>query len=109
MTPEGRVKEIIKRVLDRYKPELIGEWPVLNGMSTPTLDYNGCFKGYSFKIEAKAPGKKLTPRQVQISKQWQAAGCKIFEIDGDVTQLVFWLEVLHNSPSASQLIKGYKP
>ena len=95
-TPESKIKAMLKKVLDSYKPHLAHESPVQNGMGTPTLDINGCYYGHAFKIEAKAPGKKPTDRQVQTMNIWNKAGCAIFVIDGteSVTELRIWLEAV---------------
>lgn len=61
MTPEGRIKQQIKAVLKAagaYK-----FMPVQNGMGDPALDFFVCHRGWFIAIEAKAPGKKPTPRQ----------------------------------------------
>ncbi len=60
-TPEGRVKDAIKKSC-----KLLGAYyymPVSNGMGAPALDFIICYMGYFFSIEAKAPGKKPTARQ----------------------------------------------
>lgn len=89
MTPEGRTKAKVKRVLG--KPGIYFHMPVQNGMGAPTLDFVGCAAGQFFAIETKAPGKKPTPRQEITISQMQAAGGKVFVIDGDTTELEAWL------------------
>jgi Holliday junction resolvase len=67
MTPEGRVKEGIKRQL-----KALGAWyfmPVSNGMGQVGIpDIICCYKGVFVAIEAKAPGKKanLTENQKRV-------------------------------------------
>lgn len=95
VTPEGRVKQAIKDVLNRFRPKLYHHWPVQNGMGEPTLDCNGAINGRYFAIEAKAPGKKMTPRQEVTAAKMRAAGARVFEIDGDDDQLSYlnaWCE-----------------
>lgn len=87
MTPEGRVKAAIKKVLDRYKPDLYAHWPVQNGMGAPTLDCNAEVRGIAFHIEAKAPGEKPTERQQKTIREIERAGGKVFVIDGQQSQL----------------------
>jgi Holliday junction resolvase len=66
-TPEGRVKEAIKKYL-----KSIGAWyfmPVSNGMGQVGIpDIICCYKGVFVAIEAKAPGKKanLTENQKRV-------------------------------------------
>lgn len=94
-TPEGRVKDQVKKVLNKFKPHLYHHWPVQNGMGAPTLDCNGAINGRAFSIECKAPGGKLTDRQLFTAAQMRAAGVRVFEIDGspeDLHQLHAWLE-----------------
>ena len=61
MTPEGRVKNEVKKQL-----KAIGAyqfWPVQSGMGAPALDCYACLAGRFVAIETKAPGKRPTPRQ----------------------------------------------
>lgn len=83
MTPEGKVKVRVKRILEPYKPALYAHWPVQTGFGAPTLDCVGWFFGQSFAIETKAPGKKPTPMQLSTMRDMKAAGAKIFLIDGE--------------------------
>lgn len=91
MTPEGRVKMLVKRVLDESKA--YHHWPVVNGMGAPTLDCIACYRGRYLAIETKAPGKKPTERQVRTISQIAAAGGKVLVIDGDagIAELKRWL------------------
>lgn len=72
MTPEGRVKEAIKKCLHKHgfvragsslkdRPADPKGWyymPVQNGMGVSGIpDFVGCWLGRFFSIEAKAPGK----------------------------------------------------
>lgn len=82
MTPEGKVKADVKKVLTKYGEELDAFWPVQNGMGSPALDCIVCYLGQHIEIETKAPGKKPTPRQeITIAKK-EKAGAKVFVIDG---------------------------
>ncbi len=61
MTPEGKVKNEVKKQL-----KLLGAyqfWPVQTGMGAPTLDCLCSINGRFVGIETKAPGKRPTPRQ----------------------------------------------
>jgi len=89
VTPEGRTKKLIDTVLKRHGAYY--HKPVQSGFGSPTLDYVGCYKGKFYAIEAKKPGAKPTPRQELTIKIMQAAGAKVFVIDGDVSELESWL------------------
>ena len=93
MTPEGKVKSKIKRVLDKYKPYVYYDMPVPTGYGKSGLDFNGCVLGFYFQIEAKAPGEWLTPRQRQTAMKILAAGGRVFTVSSDetVARLEDWL------------------
>lgn len=61
LTPEGKVKEKVKRLLREHN----AHWhcPVQNGMGAPSLDFICCHVGRYFGIETKAGNKGPTPRQ----------------------------------------------
>ena len=78
-TPEGKVKDAIKKMCKR-----VGAYyfmPVQNGMGAPTLDFLICYKGLFFGVETKAPGKKATPRQeLTMSAIRQSSGwCAVID------------------------------
>lgn len=56
--------------------------PVQMGYGMPTLDDLACLQGRFIGLEAKAPGKKPTPRQEQTIKAIHAAGGIAFWFDG---------------------------
>ena len=94
MTPEGRVKAAINVILSQAK----NVWwfmPVQNGMGKATLDYIGSHYGRAFAIEAKAPGKSLTPRQENTIRDMRKAGVTAFVVDGTdrhpIEPLMRWL------------------
>ena len=91
MTPEGQVKAKIKRLLSSFRPRLYYHMPVQNGMGSPTLDFNGVVASRRFDIEAKAPGQKPTSRQSMTIEDLEAAGSRVFVIDGDTTELEDWI------------------
>lgn len=83
MTPEGKVKAEIKKVLDAEGADLHYYMPVPAGYGKPHLDYIGCFFGLFFAIEAKAPGvKKPTPRQEGTMEDIDLARGVTFFING---------------------------
>lgn len=81
MTPEGKVKEKVKRLLKKYGAYY--HMPVMNGMGAPTLDFVCCYHGFFIAIETKAPGKKPTPRQLLTMADMEAAGAFVFAVAGD--------------------------
>lgn len=94
MTPEGKVKKAVKKVLadtERFG-YIYSHWPVPSGYGKSTLDCLGAIKGLAFAIETKAPGDKPTPLQLTYIDDMQRAGMVVFVIDGDTTELEKWLE-----------------
>lgn len=91
VTPEGRVKADIKDVLNQLSPYVYYHMPVQNGMGKPSLDFIGCCCGLFFAIEAKAPGRKPTPRQRMTIAEMSPAGAQVFIIDGNTSELKKWL------------------
>ena len=71
-TPEGKVKDRVKRLLKKYGCYWF--MPVQSGYGAPTLDILVCCRGVFLAIETKAPGKKPTPRQELIIQQIVSAG-----------------------------------
>jgi len=89
MTPEGKVKQKVTKLLKQY-----GCWywmPVVSGYGAATLDYLAATDGRMFGIETKAPGKKPTPRQRATMRQMENKNIPCFVIDGDLTELEEWL------------------
>jgi penicillin-binding protein-related factor A (putative recombinase) len=87
VTPEGRVKEAIKKYLTakgvwfagKASPPTATGWmymPVTNGMGVTGIpDFCGVYKGRPLYIEAKADAsKKPTDNQLQRHKEIRAAG-----------------------------------
>lgn len=81
-TPENIVKGKVKKVLDKFKSDIDGFWPVPSGYGESHLDYVGCICGHFFCIETKAPGKKPTPRQNERIRRVELAGGLAFVMDG---------------------------
>ena len=103
MTPEGKVKAAVNRVLDQYK----GTYkfmPVPGGFGASSLDYLLCVNGRFVAIETKAPGKKPTDRQKMVIGQIKRAGGAVFVIDSvDAThELKAYLERTTNAPHPDQ-------
>ena len=90
MTPEGRVKIKVDALLKKYGVYYLK--PVQNGMGAPALDYHCIHCGHGFTIEAKAPGKIPTPRQLGTMARVRAAGGTTWVTDGsDLDVLEAWL------------------
>lgn len=81
MTPEGKVKEKVKRLLKRFK--VYYHMPVVNGMGSPTLDFICCAWGHYFAIETKAPKEWPTDRQKVTMKEISEAGGFVFVVRDD--------------------------
>lgn len=99
MTPEGKVKSSIRKVLDSYKSRVYYEMAVPYGYGKSGLDFTGCAGGRYFAIEAKAPFKRPTDRQKVTKSQQERAGAAVFVIDGTdaddvdtLTHLKDWLD-----------------
>jgi hypothetical protein len=80
MTPEGKVKAAVNKVLAKYK-KLYRFMPVPGGYGESSLDYLLCVNGLFCAIETKAPGQKPTARQKFIAEKIIAAGGTVFIID----------------------------
>jgi hypothetical protein len=102
MTPEGRVKAKIKKLLTERDAWFY--MPVQNGMGKVGIpDIIGTYKGLFFAIETKAPNKtptteeqrwnKATPnQQMRIEEIREKGGMAI--VADDITQVEHMLEIL---------------
>ena len=99
-TPEGLIKNQVKKMLALRGPDLDQFWPVPNGMGAPALDCIVCYRGYHCEIETKRPGGKPTPRQEQTINRKRAAKSPVFVIDGPqgLAELDGWLQVVSVLP-----------
>jgi hypothetical protein len=97
-TPEGRVKDSIKKVLAKYN--CYTYMPVQMGLGAAGLDFHCIVFSelhnvpLPFMIEAKAPGRVPSSRQeVLIGKLRKEYQCKVFVISGNVElkELEYWL------------------
>jgi hypothetical protein len=103
-TPEGRVKNNIKEVLDRYGAYYL--MPVQHGYGASGVDFHCAIRygelALAFFIEAKKPGDGPTPRQDEfLTKRRDKQNAMTFIIDddpsigegtGEINLLVGWLE-----------------
>lgn len=81
-TPEKKVKDEVKKVLNKFGSDIDGFWPVPYGYGESHLDWVGCVCGIFVSIETKAPGKRPTPRQVKRIRDVKEAGGIAVVIDG---------------------------
>lgn len=79
-TPEGKVKQKVKKVLDKYGAYQF--WPVQTGYGAAGVDCYACINGYFLAIETKAGRGKPTPRQELVLKQVTEAGGKSLVVGG---------------------------
>lgn len=100
MTPEGRIKNKVKKLLDNHSYTIYREMPVPTGYGKSGLDFTLCAAGLFASIETKAPGEWLTPRQRQTAINILAAGGKVFVVSTEdgLGALARWLEKL-STPS----------
>jgi hypothetical protein len=94
MTPEGKVKEKVKRLLKRFG--VYYHMPVMNGMGSPTLDFIACAWGFYFAIETKGPKEWPTDRQKITMKEISEAGGFVFVVRDDASLMLLeaYLEML---------------
>lgn len=106
MTPEGKVKEKVKRLLKAHG--CYYHMPVQNGMGAPSLDIIGCHRGRFFGIETKAGNKKPTPRQELTMQQIVAAGGVCFlvnEVEG-MEELEKWMTTLTTPSTTLRILQA---
>lgn len=102
MTPEGKVKASVKKVLDKYSDVIYYRMHVPSGYGKPTLDFDGAIRGHAFSIETKAPGREPSPRQFQTIEDMQRGGVQVFIIDGADDGLAIldnWLRAMSRRPA----------
>ena len=93
ITPEGKTKARLDRLLKKYGNDLHAFKPVQNGMGSPALDYIVCYKGRYASIETKAGAAKMAPRQEVTAGALRKAGAAVFLVN-DVSgeqELIMWL------------------
>lgn len=80
MTPEGKVKEKVKKLLKAAGAYY--HMPVQNGMGKPSLDFVCCHRGLFLAIETKTEKGDLTLRQKLTMEEMQKAGAVVLVIRG---------------------------
>jgi len=100
-TPEGKVKDLVKKVLKKYG--VYWHCPVQNGMGSPSLDFVGCAKGLYYAIETKADNKQPTPRQESTIAEMRKSGAKVFVINmfTGIQELEDWLKEIGDGGAES--------
>ena len=98
MTPEGRIKREVNKLLT-FTAMSYPLWifkPVQIGYGTRALDYLLCINGHFASIEAKAPDEELTPHQKMTAKNILESGGSVFIISEAATlgALITWLDRL---------------
>jgi hypothetical protein len=93
MTPEGRVKQRVNKLLEKYSG-IYRFMPVQLGYGEMTVDYLLCVRGAFAAIETKAPGKKPTARQEATMARIRAAGGRVFVVShvDDLEELKSYLD-----------------
>lgn len=94
-TPEGRIKNKIKEILDLYLGRIYVYMPVPSGYGKTTVDYLICFKGLFIAIEAKKPRGKPTARQHLTLEDVRAADGVTFVVNDDESLGVLKLFLEH--------------
>lgn len=101
MTPEGEVKEKVKKLLHKYN--VYCEMYVPSGYGKQSLDFVCCAFGTYLAIETKQAGKKITPRQNKTAMDMRRAGGLVVEIIGldspNFEKLEQWLMLLQETKS----------
>ena len=83
MTPEGKVKAKVNKVLKTLGADCWRFMPVQTGYGAPALDYLLCYRGRFIAIETKAPGGKLTALQEITKTAMEAAGALVLVVFDD--------------------------
>lgn len=85
MTPEGRVKNMVKKALTKLGDDCWRFMPVQSGYGSVALDFLIAYRGRFIAIETKAPGKTLTPLQESTKAAIEAAGGLVFVVWDDTS------------------------
>jgi hypothetical protein len=87
MTPEGKVKAKVNKILKAHGENIYSYMPVKSRFGAKTIDYLICAYGCYIGIETKAPDKNPTALQHEHIRRIVASGGTVFVIDGDTTEL----------------------
>lgn len=97
MTPESKVKQRVKKILDSYKPVCWYFMPSARAYGQAGIpDFIGVFRGWVFAVETKAGNNKPTAMQIMQMNRIERAGGDTFVIREDtVYKLADWLRTVH--------------
>jgi hypothetical protein len=98
MTPEGKVKAKVKRLLKEHDAYFF--MPVQTGYGAPTLDFLVCVYGFFVAIETKAGKARPTQRQELTINEIRQAGGFAIVVREDTTSLESMLNLMRRSYSA---------
>lgn len=110
MTPEGRVKSVVKNFLEerriygagskKWQSKILGlGWYYMPVMGSPfgvhgVPDFVGCYKGRFFGIEAKAADGGLTPNQILRHDEIRTSKGVVFVVRtlDDLAEVAQWMD-----------------
>lgn len=94
MTPEGKVKAKITKLLKSYGKSVWYFMPVPSGFGVRTVDYIGFVRGVGFVVEAKREGKDATDMQKLTLQTIREAGAAAFVVNDEesLQRLKKWLD-----------------
>jgi hypothetical protein len=112
VTPEGKVKNEVKKVLKRFNAHF--DMPVNVGYGKKGVDFHctvkSAYGALAFYIETKAPGETPTALQSTFLRERRdAQGAATFVIDGErgLARLEKWLVAVENNDMrAAMLVLG---
>lgn len=84
LTPEGKVKAAVRRLLEQHKAWQ--SWPVPSGYGESLLDCVGHHRGRYFEIETKRPGEHPTARQQYRIDRLRESGATAFVIGEEIVR-----------------------
>ena len=106
MTPEGKVKLKVRRILNRWANQELMDifMPVPSGFGESRLDFICCIGGNYLAIETKRGGGKPTARQDKMIRSIRKAGGTVFVVTSEETAhaLEQYLELTYGIPTQPQ-------
>lgn len=103
MTPEGRVKAKVQKLLHQYG--VYFRMYVPSGYGAQGLDFTCCYRGLYFEIETKADAtKKMTARQKKTARDVERAGGIVFLVYDEITLAAVdqWLHRVSSRASTTE-------
>lgn len=109
MTPEGKIKAAVSKVIKNYGSDIYKFMPVPSGFGPSSLDYILCIRGKFVAVETKKPGGKVTPRQGMTIRTIVDAGGKVFVIDSveAIAEFIEFINWLLDKPRNPQEITAW--